>query len=81
VCQATVFLDGKEILQDVTLVEILPEGVRVKVFFDEPIVLPAAVRRVDLLKHQVILETVPKGAGDHERFRETAHNSHPLDGP
>ena len=80
-CQATVFLDGKEILQDVTLVEILPEGVRVKVFFDEPIVLPAAVRRVDLLKHQVILETVAKGEDNHERFRETAHNSHPLDGP
>ena len=67
-CQATVFLDGKE-------------GVRLKVFFDEPIVLPAVVRRVDLLKHHVILETVAKGADDHERLREAAHNSHPLDGP
>ena len=77
-CQATVFIDGKQILQDVTLVEILPEGVRLKALFDEPNVVPAVIRRVDLLRHHVILETVPKGA---ERFREAAHDSHPLDGP
>jgi predicted RNA-binding protein len=38
-CQATIYLDGKEIMQDVTLVEILPDGVRLKAFFDTPVVI------------------------------------------
>jgi predicted RNA-binding protein len=56
-CQATVYLDGKEIMQDVIYVEPIPEGVRLSAFFEEPLIIPAEIRQIDLLKHQVILET------------------------
>lgn len=59
-CQASVYLDGKEIMQDVTLVEPLPEGVRLRTFFEEPKVVPAVIIQIDLLKHRVILETPKK---------------------
>lgn len=79
-CQATVYLDGKEIMQDVTLVEVLPEGVSVKAFFEQPLVVPAVIRQIDLLKHRVILESIQKGDDDHERNRETADTDPPLAG-
>ena len=79
-CQATIYLDGEKIMEDVTLVEILPEGVRLKVFFETPVVVPAVVRQIDLLKHRVILETIQKGERDHERSGETANADTPLDG-
>ncbi len=54
-CQATVFLDGKEIMRDVLRVELLPEGVRLSAFFEEPRVIPAAIYEIDLMKHRVML--------------------------
>jgi predicted RNA-binding protein len=59
-CQATIYLDGEKIMEDVTLVEILPEGVRLTVFFEPPRIVPAVIRKIDLLKHRVILETIQK---------------------
>jgi len=56
-CQATVYLDGKEIMKDVLLVEPLPEGIRLVSFFDEPRVVPAKIQQIDLIKHRVILQT------------------------
>ena len=56
-CQATVFLDGEEIMKDVLLVEPVPEGIRLVSFFDQPRVVPAAIQQVDLIKHRVILES------------------------
>jgi len=56
-CQATVFLDDKEIMKDVLLVEPLPEGIRLVSFFDEPRIVPAVIRQIDLIKHRVILES------------------------
>jgi predicted RNA-binding protein len=79
-CQATIYLDGKEIMQDVTLVEVLPEGVRLKAFFDTPVILPAIIRQIDLLKHHIIMETIRKGEDDHERSGETANTDPSLDG-
>jgi predicted RNA-binding protein len=79
-CQATIYLDGKEIMQDVTLVEILPDGVRLKAFFDTPVVLPAAIRQIDLLKHRIMMETIQKGEDDHERNGEIANIDPSLDG-
>ena len=79
-CQATVYLDGKEIMQDVTLVEVLPEGVSVKAFFEQPLIVPAVIRQIDLLKHRVILESTQKGETVHERNRETANTDPPLAG-
>ena len=65
-CQATIYLDGIEIMQDVTQVEIVPEGVRLTAFFEDPLVVPAVIRQIDLLKHRVILESTPKGNDDDE---------------
>ena len=56
-CQATVYLDGKEIMRDVLRVEPLPEGVRLSAFFEEPCIVPAIIREIDLIKHRVILES------------------------
>jgi predicted RNA-binding protein len=78
-CQATIYLDGEKIMEDVTLVEILPEGVRLTVFFEPPRIVPAVVRQIDLLKHRVILETIQKEGKSYERNRETANADSPLD--
>jgi predicted RNA-binding protein len=56
-CQATAFLDGKEIMKDVVTVEPGPEGVLLSQFFEEPILISAEIRKIDLIKHQVILES------------------------
>lgn len=56
-CQATVYLDGKEIMRDVLRIEPLPEGVRLSAFFEEPRIVPAIIREIDLIKHRVMLET------------------------
>jgi len=79
-CQATIYLDGEKIMEDVTLVEILPEGVRLTVFFEPPRTVPAVIRQIDLLKHRVILETIQKEGENHERSGETAGVNSPLDG-
>ncbi|MGD8584728.1 MAG: CooT family nickel-binding protein [Chloroflexota bacterium] len=56
-CQATVFLNGEEIMKDVLLVEPVAGGIRLVSFFDEPRVVPAVIRKIDLIKHRVILES------------------------
>ena len=56
-CQATVYLNGKEIMRDVLRVEPLTEGVRLSAFFEEPRVVPAVIREIDLIKHRVMLES------------------------
>ncbi|MBN1453966.1 MAG: CooT family nickel-binding protein [Anaerolineales bacterium] len=66
-------------MEDVTLVEILPEGVRLTVFFEPPRIVPAVIRQIDLLKHRVILETIQKEGETHERSREIANADPPLD--
>ena len=79
-CQATIYLDGKEIMQNVTMVKILPEGTRLTAFFETPLVVPAVIRQIDLLKHRVILESIQKGEHNHERSGETTSVNSPLDG-
>jgi predicted RNA-binding protein len=76
-CQTIIYLDGTEIMQDVTLVEILPESVVLNVFFEAPVVVPAALRKVDLLKHLVISESIRKGETGYERNGEIA-SAHPA---
>lgn len=56
-CQATVYLNGEEIMKDVLLVEPTPEGVMLVTLFEPPRVVPAIIRKIDLMKHQVILES------------------------
>jgi len=67
-CQATVYLDGEEIMKDVLLVEPLPEGgIRLVTFFETPRVVPATIRKIDLMKHKVILESTPEPEVNNER--------------
>jgi predicted RNA-binding protein len=66
-CQATVYLDGEEIMKDVLLVEPLPEGsLRLVTFFEAPRVVPATIRKIDLIKHKVILESPPESEVSNE---------------
>ncbi len=69
-CQATVYLDGKEIMRDVMLVEPVPEGIRLVALFEPVQVIPAAIRQINLMKHQVILESLQENEKKRERSGE-----------
>jgi predicted RNA-binding protein len=60
-CQASVYLNGEEIMRDVLLIENLPEGVRMSALFEPARVVPATLRRIDLNKHRVILKSLEMG--------------------
>lgn len=65
-CQATVYLDDEEIMRDVMLIEPVPEGILLAALFEPPRIVPAVIRKIDLMKHRVILESLEKGGDDHE---------------
>ena len=71
ICQATVYLDGDVIMQDVLMVEPLPEGIRLVALFEPVQVIPAAIRRIDLIKHRVILESLQENEEIHKQNGET----------
>lgn len=54
-CQATVYLDDKEIMKDVMYVEPLPEGIRLVALFEPVQIIPASIQQIDLLKHKIFL--------------------------
>ena len=54
-CQATVYLDEKEIMKDVMYVEPLPEGIRLVALFEPVQIIPASIQQIDLLKHKIFL--------------------------
>jgi predicted RNA-binding protein len=62
-CEAVVYLDDREIARDVVLLESFPEGIRLSTLFEPPRVVPAVIREIDLLKHQVRLQSVPAAEG------------------
>jgi predicted RNA-binding protein len=78
-CQATVYLNGAVIMRDVLMVEPVPEGVRLTALFEPVQVVPAAIRRIDLIKHRVILESLQEGEKSFERIGETAGADPTLD--
>lgn len=59
-CQARVFLlkDGREeeIMRDVIAVEIRPEGLLLKSFFEEPKIIRGEIVEIDFLKHRVLVK-------------------------
>ena len=59
-CQATVYLDGEKIMEDVMIVEPTAEGVRLVKLFEPMMFIPAKIQKIDLMKHQVILEATPE---------------------
>lgn len=62
-CQATIYLDGEKIMENVTRVEPTADGVRLATFFDPPQVVPAVIREIDLLEHRVVLEPLQEEKG------------------
>lgn len=54
-CEATVFLDDEVILRDVMSIQVVPGGVRLTSMFEPGLVVPAAIREIDLSNHRVHL--------------------------
>ena len=77
-CQATVFLDEKEIMKDVMIVEPLPEGIRLVTLFEPVQIIPASIRQIDLIKHRIFLESL-KEVESHERTNEAENIDSTLD--
>ena len=77
-CQATVYLDDKEIMRDVMIVEPLPAGVRLIPLFEPVQIIPAAIRQIDLIKHRILLVSL-KGVEIHERTPKAEGADSPLD--
>ena len=63
-CQAVVYLNEQEIMRDVLRVEALPAGIRLTTYFEPPRVVSATIREIDLLKHRVLLESLPEKIHD-----------------
>ena len=61
-CQSSVFVldngEEKEIKRDVILVEPVDGGVNIQGFFEAPQFVPARIKKIDLLKHRIILEPI-----------------------
>ncbi|MEJ2708261.1 MAG: CooT family nickel-binding protein [Anaerolineales bacterium] len=77
-CQATVYLDGEVIMEDVWMVEPVPEGVRLIALFEPVQVVPAAIRQIDLIKHKVILESHQEIQSSHQHHGEATHSDSEL---
>lgn len=68
-CQVAVYLDDEKIMDNVMLVEPLPEGIRLVKMFEPPRVVPATIRQIDLMKNKLILETIKQDEENHEGDR------------
>ena len=68
-CQVAVYLDDEKIMDNVMLVEPLPEGIRLVKMFEPPRVVRAAIRQIDLMKNKLILETIKQDEENHEGHR------------
>jgi predicted RNA-binding protein len=65
-CQATVYLDDVVVMQDVMIVEPVPEGIRLIALFEPVRILPAVIRQIDLMKHRIILTSLPQEEANNE---------------
>lgn len=54
-CQATAYLDGQQILEDVIWLEPVRGGFILQTLFDEPRRVEGRLEGIDLLKHRVLL--------------------------
>jgi predicted RNA-binding protein len=65
-CQVAVYLDDEKIMEAVRLVEPLPDGIRLIKMFEEPLVVPASIRQIDLMKNKIFLESIEANEAKHE---------------
>ena len=63
-CQATVYLDGEKVMEDVIWVEPTPEGLLLKSLFEESREVLGKLKGVDLLKHRVLLTSKTEAGGE-----------------
>jgi len=54
-CQATVYLDGEKVMDDVIWVEPTSDGVLLRSLFRESAEVRGRLEGIDLLKHRVLL--------------------------
>lgn len=54
-CQATVYLDGEKVMEDVIWVEPTEDGLLLRSLFEEPQEVRGRLEGIDLLKHRVLL--------------------------
>ena len=54
-CQATVYLDGNKIAEDVIWLEPTENGVSIRTLFGESRLVEGVLQGIDLLKHRVLL--------------------------
>jgi predicted RNA-binding protein len=65
-CQAAIYLDGEKIMEDVMLVEPVPEGVRLVKLFEPVRIVPVVIKKIDLIKNQILLNTIEVGGIENE---------------
>jgi len=65
-CQATVYLDGEKILEDVLFVEQVEDGIRLVKLFEPMQFVQAQIRQIDLMKHKIILITSQESERNNE---------------
>ncbi|MBN1834596.1 MAG: CooT family nickel-binding protein [Spirochaetales bacterium] len=61
-CQATVYLDGDVIMEEVIQVNPTAGGIELRTFFGEPRTVPARIRQIDLIQHRIFLESGEEAA-------------------
>lgn len=63
-CQATVYLDGEKVMEDVIWVEPTPYGVLLRSLFRESAQVRGRLEGIDLLKHRVLLTSKTQKEGE-----------------
>lgn len=74
-CQVAVYLDEEKIMDDVMLVEPIPEGVQLVKLFEPPLVVTAVIRQVDLMKNKLYLESISRQPTSEESGERLTHPS------
>lgn len=57
-CQSIVYLGEKEIARDVIWLQVEGDNVQFATFFEEPQTVRGMIKRLDFLKHSVILKPI-----------------------
>ncbi len=73
-CQVAVYLDEEKIMDDVMLVEPIPEGVRLVKLFEPPMMVTAVIRQIDLMKNKLYLESIPEQSASAESGEPLTHS-------
>ncbi len=60
-CQATVYLDGDKVMEEVIWLEPTPDGFLLRSLFEEPREIRGKLEGIDLLKHRVLLTSKTHG--------------------